>query len=189
MHKDELWQIYSNNGRPIPGKGATREDFKDNPQLIMGNAHIWFWKKKGNQVEILLQKRALTKSTRPGAYHISAGGHINIGEDSVEAAVRETKEEMGIDLESTKLHYVCSTRIVGRAANDIVTVFLYQLQGDEEFTYIDGEVDSYEWRPLDEFKSIVTKADAHNLVNQGMLYFHTLIDALEHIAFGTKALR
>jgi 8-oxo-dGTP pyrophosphatase MutT (NUDIX family) len=189
MHENELWQVFNNNGTPVPNKGATKDEFKKNPAMIMGNSHIWLWKKSGDQIEILLQKRAITKPTKPGMYHISAGGHINVGETNVEAALRETKEEMGIDLDENQLHYVCSTRIVATSPNSIVNVFLYELQGDEEFVLIDGEVDSYEWQPLDNFKKIVESADASNLVNQGMLYFYTLIDALEHITLGTKTLR
>lgn len=189
MHENELWQVFNNNGTPIEGKGATVDEFKQNEALIMGNSHIWFWKKDGENVEILLQKRSLTKSTRPGMYHISAGGHINVGETPVQAALREAHEEMGIELALEKLHYVCSTRIIGMSPNSIVNVFLYELQGDEEFVLVDWEVDSYEWRSLDNFKEIVEEADVHNLVDQGKLYFYTVIDALEHITTGTKVLR
>src|SRR6266568_3015466 len=77
MHDDELWQVYHDNGTPIAGKGAGRADFKIDETLIMGNAHIWFWKQDATGIAIMLQKRALTKTGRPGWYHISAGGHIN----------------------------------------------------------------------------------------------------------------
>jgi isopentenyl-diphosphate Delta-isomerase len=187
MH-NELWQVYSNNGTAIANKGATAEEFKANSSLIMGNSHIWFWKKSGSGVDVLLQKRSLTKSTKPGMYHISAGGHINVGETSVEAALREANEEMGIELEADKLHYVASTRIIRMSPNSIVNVFLYELNGDETFTLIDGEVDSYEWRSLDNFKEITQDADNHNLVNQGSLYFNTLIVALDYISTGKKTL-
>jgi len=182
MHDNELWQQYSDNGTPLPGKGAPKEEFNANKDLIMGNAHIWFWKTDGQTVDILLQKRALTKSHRPGWFHISAGGHINVGETAVEAAVRETEEEMGIKLDVDKLHYAFSMRIIEKDPRDIVNVFLYQLNGDEEFTYLDGEVDSYEWRTLDNFKEITTDAVAHNLVPQGQLYFGSVVAALEYIA-------
>ncbi|EDK72591.1 NUDIX hydrolase [candidate division TM7 genomosp. GTL1] len=88
----------------------------------------------------MLQKRSLSKSTRPGWYHISAGGHINVGETPVEAAVREVQEEMSLEIDPMKLHYVHSVRIIPRDPRDIVNVFLYRLDGDEEITYLDGEV-------------------------------------------------
>lgn len=182
MHDGEVWQVYHDNGLPIQGKGATTEEFSQNPDLIMGNAHVWFWKKDSTGTHILLQKRAATKATKPDMYHISAGGHINVGESSIEAALRETKEEMGIDLLPDELHYVGSTRIVELSPNSIVHVFLYRLRGDENFTYLDGEVGSHEWRSLENFEEITKAADTHSLVNQGALYFGTLIDALKYVA-------
>lgn len=182
MHQDELWQIYTDNGTPLAGKGASSDEFKADESLIMGNAHIWFWKSDGKTVEILLQKRSLTKPNKPGWYHISAGGHINVGETPVEAALRECHEEMGLDIDADKLHFVHAVRIIEKDPRDIVNVFLYRLKGDEKFTYLDGEVDSYEWRTVDNFKEISKDAANNNLVPQGDLYFGTLVAALEHIA-------
>lgn len=182
MHADELWQLYNDNGTPIVGKGATKDEFNSNHDLIMANVHIWFWRSNGQTTEIMLQRRALDEPNRPGWFHISAGGHINVGETPVEAAVREVYEEMGIKINPAKLHFAHSVRIIPRDPRDIVHVFLYKLNGDEEFTYADGEVDSYEWRTLNEWKRIIQDAENNNLVPQGQLYFDTLTKALEHIA-------
>lgn len=186
MHSNELWQIYNDNGTPLPGKGAPPEEFNANQDLIMGNAHIWFWKTAGRNVEILLQKRSLTKPNAPGWLHISAGGHINVGETPVEAALRETEEEMGLKIDADKLHFVHAVRIIEKDPRDIVNVFLYKLNGDEEFTHLDGEVDSYEWRSLDNFKEITADAANNNLVPQGQLYFGTLVAALEYVSKGAR---
>ena len=77
MHDEELWQLYNENGLPIKGKGASKHVFKDNPTLIMANAHIWFWRSMGAEIEIMVQKRSLQVMDRPGWYHISAGGHTS----------------------------------------------------------------------------------------------------------------
>lgn len=182
MHDNELWQVYSDNGTPINNKGALKEHFDTDNNLIMGNAHIWLWKITDNIVSILLQKRSMTKPNKPGWLHISAGGHINVGETPVQTALRETQEEMGIMIDDAKLYFVQAVRIIERNPQDIVNVFLYQLNGDEQFTFIDGEVDSYEWHSLDNFKEITKDAEANNLVPQGQLYFGTLIAALEYIS-------
>ena len=188
MHDNELWQVYSDNGSPIEGDGRDQSVFKDDLTLIMGNAHIWLWKKTDSGVEVLLQQRSLSKSSKPGWFHISAGGHINVGESVLQAAIRETKEEMGLDIDSSKLHFSFSTRIIGRAPNDIVTVYLYELNGDEKFTYIDGEVESYEWRTLDDFKLITGDPEANNLINQGRLYFESLVNSIEYVSSGKNVL-
>ncbi len=139
MHDNELWQVYSDNGSPIKDDGRDHSAFNDDLSLIMGNSHIWFWKKSDSGVDILLQQRSLNKNSKPGWFHISAGGHINVGETALQAAIREAKEEMGLDIEPSKLHFSFSTRIIGRNPNDIVTVYLYELNGYEK-NYV------YRWR-------------------------------------------
>jgi 8-oxo-dGTP pyrophosphatase MutT (NUDIX family) len=179
MHDDDLWQIFANNGAPVPGKGATHDIFDANESLNMGNAHIWFWKKDvdGN-VEIMLQKRGPVKK-RPGWYHISAGGHINVGETALQAAVRECKEEMGHDIDPEKLYFLFTTRVFGRAPRDIATVYLYELTGTEVFAHDDGEVAGFEWRTLDIFKEMTKNPESHMLVPMGNVYFRALLAGLD----------
>ncbi len=183
MHDDELWQKYNQNGMAMGRQGYAPSEFRNHLDDVMGNAHIWFWKKDSetNQVDVLLQKRALTKVSKPGMYHISAGGHINVGETATQAAQRETLEEMGISIHSDDLYYVGSMRLVRINPNSIVNVYLYELTGEETFSYTDGEVDSVEWRSLDNFKLITSSPKEYNLVDQGPAYFSLVIDALEHV--------
>ena len=181
MHDNELWQIYNNNGTPVDGKGAPKEEFNSDKSLVMSNAHVWFWKIDEGGVSILLQKRSLTKSNKPGWFHISAGGHINIGETPVQAAVRETKEEMWLTIDESELHFVQAVRIIEKDPRDIVNVFLYQLSGDETSPLSMARLIRTR-RSLDNFKEITRDAAANNLVPQGELYFGTLITALEYVS-------
>jgi 8-oxo-dGTP pyrophosphatase MutT (NUDIX family) len=179
MHDDELWQVFSGNGTPVVGCGATRQQFKDDPSLIMGNAHVWMWRRVAGVTSILLQKRSLTKADRPGWYHASAAGHINVGENPVETALRESREELGLRLQETRLYYIFSMRTLDKDPRDIVHVYLYQLSGDEVFEYKDGEVESCKWYDLETFKDITSNAREHRLVPQGVFYFNTVLDALK----------
>ena len=56
---------------------------------------------KGN---IILQKVALTKKTEAGKWNYSAAGHVDAGETYEQAALRELKEEMGI--QATELTFI-----------------------------------------------------------------------------------
>ena len=183
MHDNELWQEYNQNGTPRGANGYSTEEFRRRPNSVMGNSHIWFWKRNNSgNIEILLQKRSMTKRDKPGMYNLSAGGHINIGETPVEAAKRETLEEMGIYLDIEKLYYISSLRRVKINPNSLVNVYLYQLDGTEEFSFDDGEVDSVKWISIDNFKKITSSPDEHNLVDMGEAYFSLLIDSLEYVA-------
>ena len=67
-------------------------------------AHLWLVRRRDNRVQILLQKRALTKSF-PGCYDISSAGHIPAGQDHLASAVRELKEELGLTAAESDLVY------------------------------------------------------------------------------------
>lgn len=58
--------------------------------------HCWIVRQGDGGLEVVLQKRALTKDTFPGCWDASAAGHWRFGEDARMAA-RELQEELGID--------------------------------------------------------------------------------------------
>ena len=55
---------------------------------------------------ILMQQRAKDKETNPGKWDVSVAGHVSAGQTSIEAAIREVKEEIGINLEEKDLQYM-----------------------------------------------------------------------------------
>lgn len=181
MHDGELWQVFSQNGQPIAGKGAIDDEFDEDSSLVVGNAHVWLWRKVGAGLEILLQKRALTKKRKPGYCHISAGGHIDLGETAVEAAVRETREELGVMINPALLWLVQVTRMPGNQ-HDLGHVYTYELAGNETFSFDDGEVDSVQWLSLSKFEMMTKNPSAHMLIDCGAPYFETLIAAIKQNA-------
>lgn len=48
--------------------------------------------------ELLLQKRSATKKSHPNFWDISGAGHIRAGETVTEGAIRELKEELGVEV-------------------------------------------------------------------------------------------
>lgn len=56
-------------------------------------AHVWLFNDKK---EILLQLRAKDKALYPDMWDGSCAGHVDIGEDVTDAALREMSEEIGI---------------------------------------------------------------------------------------------
>ena len=55
--------------------------------------------------EILLQKRSNQKRANPGKWGI-CGGKVDLGETPLEAAIRETLEEIGIELNPNELRFL-----------------------------------------------------------------------------------
>ncbi len=65
--------------------------------------HIWIVNDKN---EALLQKRSPNKDSNPNMWDISCGGHLSAGEDTLAAAVREIKEELGVDVLPSELQLI-----------------------------------------------------------------------------------
>lgn len=178
MHEHIPWQVYDQNGQQVAGVGAFREDFNNDATLVMGGAHVWMWREDiTGKKEVLLQKRSLDRISWPGSFDISAAGHIDLGETPIDAAVREAKEEMGIDIVPANLYYIFSLRTPLDAA-ELDTVYLYKVGQSQEFVFNDDEVDSLMWVELDEFRKMAERPQVHNLVPQGEAYFRLLLDAL-----------
>jgi len=57
--------------------------------------HVLIFNRRG---EVFLQKRSMTKDTFPGAWDSSASGHLDHGESYDACAVRELREELGLEL-------------------------------------------------------------------------------------------
>ena len=72
---------------------------------IHGTAHVWVIRssKETGRPEVLLQKRSEKKDIFPGCFDVSAAGHLDAGEDFPEAAVRELKEELGLEVKPEEL--------------------------------------------------------------------------------------
>ena len=59
-----------------------------------------------NKNEILMQKRSSTKKVYPNLWSIFVKGHVQSGETSVDACIRELSEEVGININSNELNYL-----------------------------------------------------------------------------------
>ncbi len=69
--------------------------------------HIWFLTPKG---EIIFQHRAKDKDTYPDKLDATVGGHVEPNMSYEETAVKECKEETGIDIDLTKLIFLGKMR-------------------------------------------------------------------------------
>jgi isopentenyl-diphosphate delta-isomerase type 1 len=100
----ELLDVINEKGKVI--------DTKDRKQIyIDGNLHrtVHIWVINSNK-ELLVQKRSPKKDTYPDLWAISTAGHVKAGEASIETALRELKEELGIKATDKDLEYLFSIR-------------------------------------------------------------------------------
>lgn len=185
---DELWQLYDNQGRPVAGKGAHKNDVYGSA-LLHAAAHVWIWRQGNMGIEVLLQKRAANKRTWPNRYDISAAGHIDLGENELQAAAREAEEEIGLKPDISQLEFIGTHRCFVVAAdktwteNEIRFLYLLQIGVETEFKLEDGEVDSLEWKPASIIKQeLMDTTLRDNYVPHAGAYFAMLFEALERTA-------
>jgi isopentenyl-diphosphate delta-isomerase len=101
----EFFDIYNNDGSSAEYT-ASRNDAHRNG-LWHKTVHVWIVNNKGN---LLLQKRSIYKETFPGFWDISCAGHIDAGESSLEAAIRELREELGVIATKNELQFLFAIR-------------------------------------------------------------------------------
>jgi 16S rRNA (adenine1518-N6/adenine1519-N6)-dimethyltransferase len=82
--------VFVDENNVVIGSGSKHE------AVQRGIAHrvvrIFLFNTRG---EILLQKRSMDKGSYPGLWDQSVAGHVDVGEEYDDAALREMKEEMG----------------------------------------------------------------------------------------------
>lgn len=153
----EILDIVDKQGQPI---GLTIDRETAHLEGVRHRtSHVWILRRKNDVVEVLLQKRSADKDSFPGCYDISSAGHIPAGVDFIPSALRELKEELGLDAQGDELIYC------GQRSFDTRNIFrdrpfwnrqvsnVYILWRDvepEALTVQEEEVESVVWYPLKE---------------------------------------
>ena len=121
-------------------------------------AHVWIATPDGR---VLLQKRSTEKENWPGYWDVSAAGHLSAGETPVEAAVRETFEELGLRIAPGELRRLGVTR--GQSVlrdgtyidNEEHEIFLVEREVDPSaLTLQAGEVGEVMLVPIDQLSKV-----------------------------------
>lgn len=122
--------------------------------------HVWIVNSKN---QILLQKRADWLRSNPGMWDVSVGGHLESEEDNYLSAVREIKEESGIEVRPNELHFLFKTkRQVIKNNNTYVNnefddVFLLQRDLKVNELHTGEEVSDWQWIDISDLKDKVNR--------------------------------
>ena len=94
----EYFDVLDERGNKT-GKIKKREDVHRDGDWHK-SIHIWIVNDKN---EVLLQKRSSNKDCYPNMWDISCAGHLTAGDTSISGALREIKEELGLDISLSQL--------------------------------------------------------------------------------------
>ena len=151
----ELWDIYDEN-KQLTGRTMKRNDWC----LKDGEYHLTVL---GVVVrpdgKFLITQRVMTKAWAPGWWEIP-GGAVKAGESSLEAVIREVKEETGLDVSKAKGGYQFCYHRENKGQNYIVDIYRFDLDAEEEdLTLQKEETMGGKFASLDEIKSIAARGE------------------------------
>ena len=161
----EIWDLYDEHGK-LTGKDHIRgEKVPDGYFHLV--VHVWIKNSKG---EYLIAQRAADRPTFPLMWEC-VGGSVTKGENGLQGAVREVKEEVGIDLSPADGKLVFSR--VRKHFNDIFEVWLFDYDGDIDLkNATTAEVAQTAWLNRSEIKALFEQGKFVDTLE----YFFTEID-------------
>ncbi len=103
--KEELLEIVDNQNKPL---GVMPRSEVHRQKLLHRSVLVLVYNK---EKKLYLQQRSYKKDRYPGFWDLSASGHILVGESAEEAALRELKEELNIELNRVKfVHKISASK-------------------------------------------------------------------------------
>jgi 8-oxo-dGTP pyrophosphatase MutT (NUDIX family) len=114
--------------------------------------HIWIRNKKG---QYLIQQRNKQEDVVPYQWAIT-GGAVLAGETSIEGAIRETKEEIGIDVLPEELQRIKRYFIKHQQSNYITDLYLVQKDIDLNHCVLDKkEVRAVDYKTMSDIRQMI----------------------------------
>lgn len=153
---NEIWDVLDEHGNKT-GRYAER-----GRKMAAGDyhlvVHVW---KHNSRGEWLIDKRSSGKGTSIDGKWETTGGCAVAGEDSLTAALRETKEELGIGLDpqsGTLFHRI------NRHGNDghtwLQEAWVFEWNGSiEDVHFQEGETCDARWASADEIREMMASGD------------------------------
>lgn len=120
--------------------------------------HIWIINNNG---EILLQRRCATKDSHPNMLDISSAGHLSAGDNSLEGALRELKEELNLDVSPDDLKFIKTLKRSSKYTETFINNefdYLYILRTDkkvDDMKFQEEEISEIMYVPYKKFKEMV----------------------------------
>ncbi|WP_299124472.1 NUDIX domain-containing protein [uncultured Winogradskyella sp.] len=179
---DEYIDIVNSSGEPT-GKSALKSEAHKNG-WYHNTIHLWLYTTKG---EILLQQRSHKKVIYPLLWDVSVAGHIDSGETFISAALRETKEEIGLQLEANHLQkigvFLHETNYAeGKIKdNEYHQVYISELHIDiNELLPQEDEVEALKLVSFEEFEDLLTNSESnHHFIPSNKSYYSFVLNAIK----------
>jgi isopentenyldiphosphate isomerase len=172
---DELIDIYNEDNESFGSPKMKSEAHRGG--LWHRASHVWIYNDKG---EILLQLRSKEKELNPDRWDVSAAGHIQTGEEPIDAAIRETKEEIGLAIDLKDLDFLKIRKIdevVGNIKNkEFQYIYIFKFNGDlKDLVLQEEEVSEVRFAAIIEIEEGL-KSSPEKYVRHGNGWFEIMVE-------------
>lgn len=153
----EIWDLYDKdcnllNRTHVRGEMLPEDGF----HLVV---HVWI---RNSKNQFLISQRSKTRPVNPLKFEC-VGGSVVAGENSLQAALRETLEEVGVTLDARQgkvIYEKTRTTVDGIRCNDIMHVWLFDYDGDVSLNRATtDEVENVSWKSVSEIKEMFSTHD------------------------------
>ena len=163
----ELVDKLNNKYEPLNKVGERSEKILGEYNQIV---HVWIMNDKK---EFLIQKRSLNKKVFPGMWSQTGGG-VDAGETITQGALRESKEELGIDISEDKIEFMLSFK---RKYN-FLNIMLAKINVDiNDLNIQKEEVSEVKWVDKD---TLIKMHNDGELAPSLDIYFDMLLELLDY---------
>lgn len=134
-----------------------------------------------NYGEVLLQRRNKNRRFSPGKLGVIAG-HVSHNEKALDAAVRECKEEIGLNVSEKDINILCPRYLVLEDCNNhfMYPYYVFSEKREDEFVIQREELDYVKWYKIDDVIDMIENGDNNILFkNDDIKYFLKLKDIIQ----------
>lgn len=150
---DEDLAVLDDKGKPT-GKLFPRSEVHKK-ELWHEVVHIWVVNEEN---KLLLQKRSSEKEQYANVLHISSAGHVTAAESVLDTALREVREEIGLDFVPSELIFMGKFKVsqktpeTGFIDKEWVNQYLLKVEGNLAINLQKEEVKGVRWISLDKLE-------------------------------------
>lgn len=140
-----------NKQKEFTGQIVDKHEVPENYYRL--SIHVWIMNDKG---ELLLQQRLGTANKFPNMWS-NTGGAVQTGESSIEGAIRELKEELGVSIAKEELEFIASYK----RPRDYADVWLLNKNINiDDITIAEDEVQDVKWATVQDFEEMLRNKQA-----------------------------
>lgn len=146
---EEIFDVYTRDGQYI---GTELKSVCHSNEAKFYHKPVWIWIINSKN-EILVQKRATSKKNHPNEWDMPSAGHVKAGESSIQGAIRETFEELGIVTKESDYKFICE--YIFDKTLEIAQVYILKKDLDiSEMKLQKEEVSEVRWLSYEKFKEL-----------------------------------